>query len=106
MYVQIKNFYEDLKIKPDVNPIGLAAWTHAEFVRIHPFIDGNGRVSRLLMNYQLMSHGFLPVSVAKETRLDYYNALERYEVDADLKPFANFVADLEEKQLDEYLKLI
>lgn len=106
MYIQIKNFYEELKHKTDLNPIELAAWTHAEFVRIHPFIDGNGRTSRLLMNYQLMIQGFLPVSVDKEKRIDYYNALEQYAVNSDLKLFADFVAELEEKQLDEYLKML
>lgn len=106
MYTQIKGFYEDLKNKTDLNPIEFAAWTHAEFVRIHPFIDGNGRTSRLLMNYQLLSNGFLPVSVAKEDRLSYYNALEEYAVKGNLQPFAELVAGLEEKQLDEYLKLV
>ena len=107
MYLQIKNFYEDLKTKEnELNPIELAAWTHAEFVRIHPFIDGNGRTSRLLMNYQLLINGFLPISVAKENRLDYYNALEQYAANGDLTPFADFVAELEELQLDEYMKLI
>lgn len=106
MYLQVKNFYEDLNRKKDLNPIELAAWTHAEFVRIHPFIDGNGRTSRLLMNYQLMSQGFLSVSVDKETRLDYYNALEQYAVNNDLNPLADFVADLEEERLDVYLKMI
>ena len=106
MYVQIKSFYEDLKYKKDLNPIELAAWTHAEFVRIHPFVDGNGRTSRLLMNYQLMINGYLPVSVDKEDRLDYYNALEQYAAHGKLEPFADFVSELEEKQLDEYLKLL
>lgn len=107
MYVQIKSFYEDLAIKETtLNPIELAAWTHAEFVRIHPYIDGNGRTSRLIMNYQLLRYGYLPVSVAKENRLDYYNALEEYAVNGDLTSFADFVENLEESQLDEYLKLI
>jgi len=107
MYMQIKNFYEELKVKEtELNPIELAAWAHAEFVRIHPFVDGNGRTSRLIMNYQLLLNGFLPVSVAKENRLDYYNALEQYVVNGDLTSFADFVADLEDEQLDIYGKLI
>ena len=74
-------------------------------MRIHPFIDGNGRTSRLLMNYQLISAGFLPVSIAKENRLDYYNALEAYAVRGELEEFAGLVAELEEEQLDTYMKL-
>ena len=58
------------------------------------------------MNYQLLFHGYLPVSVAKENRLDYYNALEQYSTIGNLNPFADFVAELEEAQLDEYIKLI
>lgn len=58
------------------------------------------------MNYQLMNSGFLPVSIAKETRLDYYNALEDYAVNGKLDQFADLVEELEEKQLDEYIKLI
>ena len=107
MYMQIKNFYEDLKIKEnELNAVELAAWTHAEFVRIHPFVDGNGRTGRLIMNYQLLLNGYLPVSVAKENRLNYYNALEKYAVNSDLNIFADFFAELEEVQLDEYIKLI
>lgn len=102
MYYQIKQFYSDLQQKQDLNPIELAAWTHAEFVRIHPFVDGNGRTSRLLMNYQLMINGFLPVSIAKENRLEYYNALEEYAVNGNLEPFADLIAELEEQQLDVY----
>lgn len=103
MYAQIKNFYMELAEKSSLNRIELAAWTHAEFVRIHPFLDGNGRTSRLLMNYQLLKNGFLPVSVAKEDRLDYYNALDKYAAGGDLQPFIELVATLEEKQLDKYL---
>lgn len=106
MFIQIKNFYSDLEYKTDLNPIELAAWTHAEFVRIHPFIDGNGRTSRLIMNYQLMINGFLPVSIAKESRLEYYNALEEYAVNGNLGKFAELIAVLEEEQLDTYIQLI
>ena len=104
MYRQVKDFYADLGWKGSAfDPIMLAAWTHAEFVRIHPFPDGNRRTSRLLMNYQLMMNQFVPISIAKENRLSYYNALESYAVEGDLQPFAEMIADLEEKQLDRYL---
>lgn len=107
MYTQIKNFYLELEWKSkEFNPITLAAWTHAEFVRIHPFIDGNGRTSRLIMNYQLMMNGFLPISIAKENRLEYYNVLEEYAVNRNLEQFSELIAILEEKQLDVYISLI
>jgi len=105
-YRQIKDFYADLSIKSNDNPIELAAWTHAEFVRIHPFIDGNGRTSRLIMNFQLMAHGFLPVSIPKESRLEYFNTLESYAVDNDLRPFTDLIAGLEEVQLNRFNQAI
>ena len=83
----------------------MAAWTHGEFVRIHPFVDGNGRTARLLLNYQLMANGFLPIIIKKESRLAYFNALEAYGTERDLQPFADMVAALEEEQLDRYLQM-
>lgn len=103
MYQQIKNFYADMPYKVKENAIEFAAWTHAEFVKIHPFVDGNGRTSRMIMNYQLLASGFLPVSIAKENRLEYFEVLEAYAVEGDLNPFANMIAELEEQRLDEYL---
>jgi Fic family protein len=106
MYIQIKNFFADLMFKKNLNPIELAAWTHAEFVRIHPFQDGNGRTSRLIMNYQLMNCGFLPISIAKERRLDYYNALDKYAAEGILDDFTDMIAELEEVQLDKYISIM
>lgn len=85
------------------NAVELAAWTHAEFVKIHPFVDGNGQTSRMIMNYQLMVNGFLPVSIAKEKRLEYFEVLEAYAVNGELQPFIEMIASLEEQRLDEYL---
>lgn len=107
MYKQLKFFYDDLEINnKKMNPIELAAWTHAEFVRIHPFIDGNGRTARLIMNYQLMKNGFLPINIKVEDRLEYYNALDIYATQGDFKQFFNFIIQLAENRLDEINKLI
>ena len=106
MYHQVKNFYSDLPLNKNLNSIELAAWTHAEFVKIHPFVDGNGRTSRLIMNYQLMLQGYLPVSISKDDRLKYFECLEAYAVHGNLAPFTNLIAELEEKRLDYYAKAI
>ena len=106
MYRQVKDFYADLSWKgKELNPVELAVWTHAEFVKIHPFTDGNGRTSRLIMNYQLMAEGFPPVSIAKEDRLEYIKALEAYAVEGDLQPFAELVAGLVDRQMEQYIEL-
>jgi Fic family protein len=106
MFVQIKNFFNTLPFKTDLNPIELAAYSHAEFVKIHPFEDGNGRTSRLIMNYQLLANGFLPISIQKEDRLNYFDALEEYALNGTLHPFADMIADLEEKRLNEYISIV
>ena len=67
--------------------------------------DGNGRTSRLLMNYQLLANGFPAISIAKEKRLEYFNTLEAYAVEGNLAPFAEMVANLTEYQLDCYLEM-
>ena len=106
MYRQVKDFYVDLSWKgKELNPVELAAWTHAEFVKIHPFTDGNGRTSRLIMNYQLMAEGFPPISIAKEDRLEYFKTLDAYAVDGKLQPFAELVAGLVDRQMERYIEL-
>lgn len=107
MYNQLRFFYDDLQKNVDLmDAIQLAAWTHAEFVRIHPFPDGNGRTARLIMNYQLMKNNFLPISIKVEDRLEYYNLLDIYATTKDLNPFIDLIQKLEEKRLDEVNKII
>lgn len=107
MYKQVKDFYADLTWKSkELNLVELAAWTHAEFVKIHPFPDGNGRTSRLIMNYQLMANGFPAISIAKENRLEYFNTLEAYAVEGNLEPFAEMIATLADQQLDRYIGMM
>lgn len=105
MYRDLQLFYADFAWRKDRDPIEYAAWTHAEFVRIHPFADGNGRTARMIMNYQLMAHGYLPISIQSSDRHEYYRTLEEFAINKNLEPFMSFVADHEEEVLDKYLAL-
>jgi len=67
---------------------------HFMFVYIHPYMDGNGRMGRFLMNLMLASGGYPWTIVPLERRADYMAALERASVDGDIKPFAKFLAEL------------
>ena len=84
-------------------PSGLvaAAVAHTWFVTIHPFIDGNGRVGRLLMNLMLIRHGYPIAIITKEDRLRYYDALESSQA-SDLTPFVVLLAECIEESLEEY----
>jgi Fic family protein len=105
MYAQIKAFFGDFTEKTAaMNGVETAAYTHAEFVKIHPFVDGNGRASRLLMNYGLLRNKFAPVSIKKENRIAYFEALESYAVKGDLSPFSEMIAELEEAAMTEFIE--
>ncbi|MEJ5206225.1 Fic family protein [Acinetobacter junii] len=69
-----------------------AAKVHADFVGIHPFIDGNGRTSRLLMNLELMKAGYPPSVITVENRLAYNEALDHWMAYGNKEPFTNLIA--------------
>ncbi len=76
------------------HPIAQAALLHGEFVKIHPFIDGNGRTARLLLNFVLMKNGFTPVIIKKENRLAYYDSLDLAHTTKDYTNFIKLINDL------------
>jgi len=82
---ELINWYYDKG--QDLHPIERACRLHSEFVKIHPFIDGNGRTARLLLNFELMKNGYPIVIIKNEDRLDYYNALEEYSLKGEIKSF-------------------
>lgn len=88
-----------------LHPIELASIAHYKLVYIHPFTDGNGRTSRLLMNLLLMQAGYPPVIIRKEQRFDYYDYLQQGNL-GDIRPFIRFVARCTERTLDGYLEAV
>ena len=78
------------------------SYLHLQLAKIHPFLDGNGRLARLVLNYELMKNGFMPVIITSDERDKYFSALESFKVDKDIKPFMDFLEDLEMKSIQTY----
>lgn len=99
-------FYEAEKFK--MHPVLLAAEMHERLVTIHPFIDGNGRTARLLMNLILLRNGYtLAILKGSQTnRLAYYQALEAVQADANPEPFYNLIATSVQEGLTKHLQLV
>jgi len=109
-YLKVPELMEKLVLNyknwNNFHPIIQAALLHGELVKIHPFIDGNGRTSRLLMNLDLMNHGFNPVIIKKEDRLEYYEALDKAHTTGNYTDFVKLITRLEVEMLKKYLNLL
>ncbi|MFK7969862.1 MAG: Fic family protein [Bacteroidia bacterium] len=86
-------------LKQERHPGVRAVLGHFIFVYIHPYMDGNGRMGRFLMNVMLISGGYPWTVIPVEERVRYMNTLENASVDMDIKPFAEFIAWLVESGL-------
>lgn len=109
-YIKVPELMEKLMMNYDewdkYHPIIRAALLHGELVKIHPFIDGNGRTSRLIMNMDLMRSGYVPVIIKKDNRLKYYEALDKAHTTGDYTDFVKLVTEAENEMLDRYLSVV
>ena len=91
-----------------VHPVLIAAYLHDELVRIHPFIDGNGRTSRLLMNLYLLRHGYVIITLkgSNDAKVNYYKALEMSHTVQLPEDFQKLVIEAEIAALQKYLSIM
>lgn len=89
-----------------LHPIELAAMAHKRLVDIHPFIDGNGRTARLLMNFILVNAGYGVVSIPPILRNDYINALSASRRLNDMEPFFKLIVECVIETERDYCRLI
>lgn len=93
--------------KDHLHPVELSAEMHERLVTIHPFIDGNGRTSRLLMNLILLQNGF-PIAILRgdtDSRLKYYSALETAQTQNNKQPFIDLISDNVRETMERIVKV-
>jgi len=100
---EFKNF---LTSKNNLHPVEFAGEAHYRLVTIHPFVDGNGRTARLLMNLLLMMAGYSPAIIRTRDRLSYIGALEKAQLGGAKDDYRKIITRAVERSLDIYLQAI
>jgi Fic family protein len=103
IYSKMDRYFADLN-DPKLKGLEKAAFALLQMLKIYPFMDANGRLARLLLNYQLELEGFLPISITKNLRDEYYKNIDEYKINRKIEPFTEFIAKLEEKRIIDFLE--
>ena len=97
---------ENEKRKKKMHPIERIAQFHLEFEGIHPFIDGNGRTGRLLLNLDLIQNGYPAINVKFADRKTYYTAFDEFYKNSDAEPMIKLVANYVINRIEQYLEIL
>ena len=103
VYDRMSRFFRDIE-QFEGNIIEKATYAHASIAKIHPFVDANGRLAKLVLNYFLMNDGYLPISIPLELRETYIEKLEQFKSEKDLKPLVVFFKEILIQQYEQILK--
>ena len=103
----MKEFSDNIsKMKQQYHPVEFAARLHEGLVTIHPFVDGNGRAARLLMNLALLQAGYNITIIPPIVRNDYIEALQEAQINNNKEPFINFISEMVLESQKDYLRLL
>ncbi|HHW7507449.1 TPA: Fic family protein [Mannheimia haemolytica] len=90
-----------------LHPIEAISWLHLAFESIHPFIDGNGRTARLLINFELLKQGYLPVDIKFTNRTQYYQCFDDFHKNQqDISSLVELISQYEITELERYLAIL
>ena len=93
-------------MKRDKHILEAVSLFHLMFESIHPFIDGNGRTGRLILNLELIKAGLLPVNIKFKDKLKYYNCFDAYHKDRNFESMINLVCGYEEMELEKMIAML
>jgi len=102
----MESFVQFISRAKEMHPVELAAEAHYQLVTIHPFVDGNGRTARLLMNLILMQNGFPPALIRKRDRLRYIQSLEKAQLGGNKETYFKLIAEAVSRSFAIYLKAL
>jgi Fic family protein len=97
-------FFDWLFSSKKEHPVIIAAEAHTRFVSIHPFVDGNGRTARLIMNLILIQNGYAPAIIQHKERVNYLDALENWQQNNNKENFYGMIIQYEKESLEKYLE--
>lgn len=102
VYDRMEKYFNYINEGPKDDVLEYISYCHLQLAKIHPFLDGNGRLARLVLNYELMSNGFAPVIITADERDKYHHALEQFKVEKEINPFKDYLKELELKSIKQY----
>ena len=105
VYDRMKKYYDTLQ-NYEGTTIQKAAYAHLQLAKVHPFLDGNGRLARLVLNYMLIEGGYLPISIPAKDKLHYFELLEEFKVNKTQVPFEEYLEVLVNREYDRLIDLI
>ena len=103
VYDRMNKFFKNMEIF-EGNPIEKATYAHASIAKIHPFVDANGRLAKLVLNYFLMKADYLPITIPLDMREQYIDVLEIFKTEKDIQPLVELFKSLLIKRYEEILK--
>lgn len=106
VYDLMQNFLKWLSNTNEDDIVKLVADAHLRLVSIHPFVDGNGRTARLLMNLLLLQNGYPPAIIKNTNRMKYINSIEKAQLNGEMADYYKVIRDAIEYSMDVYLDLL
>lgn len=105
VYDRMKKYFYELE-NFHGSDLDYIVFAHLQLSKIHPFLDGNGRLARLILNFCLLEKGYLPVIISIKDRKRYFNALEEFKVNKNIHSFDAFLKELLNKEYHRMISLI